>query len=74
MDVKSLSEMLGHADVGTTLQFYVHSSMEHKMRVIQSICFLESALKEDFSPSPPPSDGAESEKFRELLSKLPQMG
>ena len=72
--VKSLSEMLGHADVGTTLQFYVHSSMEHKMRVIQSICFLESALKEDFSPSPPPSDGAESEKFRELLSKLPQMG
>ena len=74
MDVKSLSEMLGHADVRTTLQFYVHSSMEHKLRVIQNICFLESSLKEDFSPSPPPSDGEESEKFRELLSKLSQMG
>ena len=74
MDVKSLSEMLGHADVGTTLQFYVHSSMEHKLRVIQSICFLESALKEDFSPSQSPSAGAETEKFRALLSKLSQMG
>ena len=74
MDVKSLSEMLGHADVGTTLQFYVHSSMEHKLRVIQNICFLESALKEDFSPSPPPSGGTEAEQFRALLSKLPQMG
>ena len=39
VDVKSLSEMLGHADVRTTLQVYVHSSLEHKMRVIQSICF-----------------------------------
>lgn len=74
MDVKSLSEMLGHADVGTTLQFYVHSSMEHKLRVIQNICFLESSLKEDFSPSPPPSGGTEAEQFRALLSKLPQMG
>ena len=66
--------MLGHADVGTTLQFYVHSSMEHKLRVIQNICFLESSLKEDFSPSPPPSGGTEAEQFRALLSKLPQMG
>ena len=74
VDVKSLSEMLGHADVGTTLQFYVHSSMEHKLRVIQSICFLESSLKEDYSPSPSPSGGTEAEQFRALLSKLPQMG
>ena len=74
MDVKSLSEMLGYADVRTTLQFYVHSSMEHKLRVIQNICFLESSLKEDFSPSPPPSGGTEAEQFRALLSKLPQMG
>ena len=74
VDVKSLSEMLGHADVRTTLQFYVHSSMEHKLRVIQNICFLESSLKEDFSPSPPPSGGTEAEQFRALLSKLPQMG
>ena len=36
VDVKSLSEMLGHADVRTTLQFYVHSSMEHKLRVMVS--------------------------------------
>ena len=37
VDIKSLSEMLGHADVRTTLQVYVHSSLEHKMRVVQSI-------------------------------------
>ncbi|MDR1805544.1 MAG: site-specific integrase [Clostridium sp.] len=30
VDVKSLSEILGHADVGTTLNIYVHSSMEQK--------------------------------------------
>lgn len=30
VDVKSLSEMLGHTDVRTTLQVYVHSSLEHK--------------------------------------------
>ena len=28
IDVKSLSEMLGHADVRTTLQVYVHSSLD----------------------------------------------
>lgn len=30
VDVKSLSEMLGHANVGVTLNTYVHSSMELK--------------------------------------------
>lgn len=55
IDVKSLSEMLGHADVRTTLQVYVHSSLEHKMRVIQSICFLAPALAAEFAPSPSPS-------------------
>ena len=30
MDVKSLSEILGHANVGITLNTYVHSSMEVK--------------------------------------------
>lgn len=55
VDVKSLSEMLGHADVRTTLQVYVHSSLEHKMRVIQSICFLVPALATEVAPSPSPS-------------------
>ena len=30
MDIKSLSEILGHADVQTTLRMYVHPSMESK--------------------------------------------
>jgi integrase len=30
VDVKSLSEILGHADVSITLNTYVHSSMEQK--------------------------------------------
>lgn len=30
MDIKSLSEILGHASVNITLNTYVHSSMEHK--------------------------------------------
>ena len=47
--------MLGHADVRTTLQVYVHSSLEHKMRVIQSICFLAPALTTEVTPSPSPS-------------------
>ena len=60
VDVKSLSEMLGHTDVRTTLQVYVHSSLEHKMRVIQSICFLAPVLDPDCSPSPSPSDHPEA--------------
>lgn len=42
VDVKSLSEMLGHADIKTTLRLYVHSSMEHKKRAVQSISFLSA--------------------------------
>lgn len=34
MDVKSLSEILGHANTNTTLQIYVHPSMEIKRRQI----------------------------------------
>lgn len=41
MDVKSLSEILGHSDVRTTLQRYVHPSMELKKAQIN--------LLEDFS-------------------------
>lgn len=34
MDVKSLSEILGHANASTTLQIYVHPSMEVKRKQI----------------------------------------
>ncbi len=40
VDIKSLSELLGHADVRTTLQTYIHSSLAHKRQAVQSICFL----------------------------------
>ena len=74
IDVKSLSEMLGHADVRTTLQVYVHSSLEHKMRVIQSICFLAPALAAEFAPSPSPSVFPETLQYQQLLAALSQMG
>lgn len=74
VDVKSLSEMLGHADVRTTLQVYVHSSLEHKMRVIQSICFLAPALAAEFAPSPSPSVFPETLQYQQLLAALSQMG
>ena len=37
VDLKSLSEMLGHSNVSTTLQLYVHSSLEFKMDQINKI-------------------------------------
>ena len=40
-DIKSVSELLGHADIKTTLKLYVHPSMESKRRSIQSIAFLK---------------------------------
>lgn len=42
VDAKTLSELLGHADVKTTLNKYVHSSFELKQRSIQQ---LESSLE-----------------------------
>lgn len=66
--------MLGHADVRTTLQVYVHSSLEHKMRVIQSICFLAPALAAEFAPSPSPSVFPETLQYQQLLAALSQMG
>lgn len=41
MDVKSVSELLGHADVRTTLRLYVHSSMDYKRRAVEGIGFLK---------------------------------
>ncbi len=38
MDMKSLSEMLGHAGVGITMDRYVHSSVEEKKRQIERMC------------------------------------
>lgn len=35
MDVKSLSEILGHANAGITLNTYVHSSMERKRKQLE---------------------------------------
>ena len=40
IDIKSLSEMLGHADIQTTLRLYVHPSLESKKRAISRISFL----------------------------------
>lgn len=36
-DAKSLSEILGHADVGTTLRRYVHPSMDAKRQLMQRL-------------------------------------
>ena len=44
-DVKTLSEILGHASVETTLNRYVHTSMERK---IACMALLESKV---YSPS-----------------------
>ena len=37
IDIKSLSEMLGHSNVSITLNTYVHSSMEFKRRQIEKL-------------------------------------
>jgi integrase len=36
-DAKSLSELLGHATVGMTLDRYVHPTMEHKRAHMQRL-------------------------------------
>ena len=41
VDVKSVSELLGHADVRTTLRLYVPSSMDYKRRAVEGIGFLK---------------------------------
>ena len=37
MDIKSLSEILGHANVSITLNIYVHSSFETKNKFINKL-------------------------------------
>ncbi len=38
VDVKSLSEILGHSNVGITLNTYVHSSMDLKRKQLEKMC------------------------------------
>lgn len=40
VDVKTLSELLGHSDVKTTLNRYVHSSFELKQRSVDKLSFV----------------------------------
>lgn len=40
MDAKTLSEILGHSNVRTTLQLYVHPGMEQKRAGIEAACTL----------------------------------
>ena len=39
MDVKTLSEILGHSSTGITLNYYVHSSMESKKKQLNRLRF-----------------------------------
>ena len=36
-DVKTLSEILGHASIETTLKLYVHSSIERKIECMNKL-------------------------------------
>ena len=47
-DVKTLSEILGHASVETTLNRYVHTSMDRK---IECMALLEPAMNKVYLPS-----------------------
>ena len=42
VDVKSLSEILGHSNVSITLNTYVHSSMEYKRIQIEKLSNLSA--------------------------------
>lgn len=42
VDIKTLSELLGHSNVNITLSTYVHSSLELKRKQIEKICFISA--------------------------------
>ena len=44
VDAKSVSELLGHSDVRTTLRLYVHSSMDYKRKAVEGIGFLNEII------------------------------
>ena len=39
IDAKSVSELLGHSDVRTTLRLYVHSSMDYKRKAVEETAY-----------------------------------
>lgn len=39
MDIKTLSEILGHSDTSITTNIYVHSTIEHKRKAIETMSF-----------------------------------
>ena len=41
-DIKTLSEILGHSNVKTTLELYVHSSMELKRKNMDKLPFIHA--------------------------------
>lgn len=47
VDVKSLSEILGHANVSITLNTYVHSSIERKRALMEKIAFATDDANND---------------------------
>jgi heme/copper-type cytochrome/quinol oxidase subunit 4 len=44
MDIKSLSEILGHANVQVTLQMYVHPFMDSKRSALEAASVLSGIL------------------------------
>ena len=44
IDIKSLSEILGHSSVNMTLNRYVHSSFEMKYQQIQKLCYTDDQM------------------------------
>ena len=42
VDIKSLSEILGHTNINITLNRYVHSSLEYRRRQIEKLTFINS--------------------------------
>ncbi len=53
-DVKTLSEILGHADVRITLNRYVHPSMELKHRQMEKLCAVYAPSRRDIGTNARP--------------------
>lgn len=49
LDVKTLSEILGHSEVRTTMQLYVHPSMDDKRDSLNSLAFSSDVLNKFFN-------------------------
>lgn len=46
MDVKTLSELLGHSNISITLDLYVHSTIDHKRQQIENVSILYQKLSD----------------------------